>query len=180
MPVYSFFFHPRLTLLEWQQELWWTLVFVRPELTMATVLSLPRLPVASPPLSASASSRLPTSQCSFCNFRHPIWSAIASERTSVSCTAVDGASSSSWIGVERNVGLEHASRSCSGEEQGACTTSGEESMAGRREVILGAAVLGMFAGGGEAWARDRRNKKAVLPEDYLTSGTIISYHLWER
>lgn len=149
---------------------------------MATVLSLPRLPAVSPPLATAASSRFPTSQCGVCNFRHPIWCAVASDRTSRN--VVDGASS---IGGERNVGLEtHAARCCSSEEQGACSTSGCGSAGigpGRREVLsatFGAAVLGVFGGGGEALARDRRNKKEISAEDYLTSGAFTSYHLWER
>jgi hypothetical protein len=158
-------------------------VFVQ---AMASVLSLPRLPLASPTTApAASSSRFSTSQPGVCNSRQPIWSTAASERTSLSCTVVDGATS--WTEAARNAGLEAqagASRSsvrcCAGEEQGACSTSGSGSdgaMPGRREVLLsatlGAAVLGVFGSGGEAMARDRRNKKEINPEDYVTSGKII-------
>ena len=157
---------------------------------MASVLSLPRLPVASP---TTASSRFSTSPSGFCNSRQFVWCAAAAEepdRASLSCAVVDGAASGIAVGC--NVGLEtqvSASRSsvrcCSDDEQGACTPSGssgdgigDEAMPGRREVFgvaLAAGLLGVFGGGGEAMARDRRNKKEIAAADYLTSGTIICY-----
>ncbi|KAG0572103.1 hypothetical protein KC19_VG068700 [Ceratodon purpureus] len=133
---------------------------------MASVLSLPRLPLSSP---TTSSSRLASSQSAACNSRYPIRRSIGSERARLPDLAVG-----------RNVAM-GAARCCSGDEQGATSGSGrDEATLGRREAVLsaafGAAVLGGFGGsGGEAMARDRRNRKEVAPGDYLTSDTGIKY-----
>lgn len=152
-------------------------------LAMASILSLPRLPLASASTSPAHSSRFASSQSGVCSSRHSIGCPAALERTSLSCTAVDAGTS--WIAFGRNVGPEAQvgpSRSpawCfSGEDQDPCTTSCDGILdalvtPGRREVLsatLGAAVLGIFWDVGEAMARDRRNKKEIAAADYLTSG----------
>nr|PNR27298.1 hypothetical protein PHYPA_029450 [Physcomitrium patens] len=168
------------------RELWRNALVFMPVPAMAFVLSSPRLPVvSSTAAAASASSRASGSQCSGLSSRQPIWSTFGLERTLLLGSVPDGSASRN-VGLETQIGGAWSSVRCSlSEEQGTCTTScsgrneiQDEASPGRRKVlnsILGVLAMSMLGNGGEALARDRRNKKTIAETDYLTSDTGIKY-----